>query len=395
MQWITEETGWILPEESGFLPDDRTGEQPAPEQLVRLGAALAEASPRCMIGYEADSGRAKSDAMLLAGAAASAGGTVILVPDCAPAELGAASRAGGCGLVLYAGADRLRMYAGGLLPITRQQADALQSAAGKSPVWRGKQETGSISDGKALCLLYPAQILSRLPAEFHLKPECGSASARIRTLSAQIFRGGKGEELTVQLSADGRRVSLYADSIGWLFWEQLLLMRARQALLHGEDAALPYWVPHTAELMAEKAGRRILRYASRSDGSDQEARALALRQGFTLDGLALAADILRIQAEEEPDLKRWADALPPCRTVRRILYTDAPADAAARCGTVMKTVHTPEGLRVADRRGSALLRPSVTGRTVTMLVEAISMEAASELAGDLAALITGGRRNAE
>ena len=391
MQWITEETGWILPEESGFLPDDRTGGQPAPEELIRLGAALAEASPRCMVGYEPDSGKARADAMLLAGAAASAGGPVILVPDCAPAELGQASRAGTCGLVLFAGADRLRMYAGGLLPVTKQQAESLKAAAAREPVWRGKQETGSISEGKALRLLYPAQILARMPAECLMKPECSSASGRIRTLAEQVFRGGSGEELTVQLSADGRRVSVYAERVGWLFWEQLLLMRTQHCLLHGEDAALPYWVPHTAELMAKRAGRRILRYASRSDGSDREARALAISQGFTLDGLALTADILRIQAEEEPDLKRWAESLPPCKTVRRILYTDAAGDAAARCGTVMRTVRTPEGLRVSDRRGAALLRPSASGKTLTMLVEAMSAEAASELAGDIASLISAKR----
>jgi hypothetical protein len=57
----------------------------------------------------------------------------------------------------------------------------------------------------------------------------------------------------------------------------------------------------------------------------------------------------------------------------------------------MRTVRTPEGLRVSDRRGAALLRPSASGKTLTMLVEAMSAEAASELAGDIASLISAKR----
>ena len=38
---------------------------------------------------------------------------------------------------------------------------------------------------------------------------------------------------------------------------------------------------------------------------------------------------------------------------------------------------------------AALLRPSASGKTLTMLVEAMSAEVASELAGDIASLISG------
>lgn len=381
MQWITEETGWILPEESGVLPEEQLSGSHAPETLLRFGAGLARTAQRCMIGYDGHSAHAAASAMLIAGAAAKAGGSVILVPDCTPVELGPASAAGGCGAAVFAGEQSLRMYAGGLLPLTLRQEQTISDVFSRQPVWMQNRENGPVSDGKALRLLYPAQIAQMLPETLPFQAECSAANSRIRTLSGKLFRGGRGEAVTFQFSSDGQRVSLYSERCGWIFYEKLLLMLCQARLRRGEDVALPYWVPHIAEQMAAEHGRRILRYASRSDGSDLEARALARAQGFTLDGLMLCAGLLRTAAEDEPDLMHWAMSLPPFATVRRILQTEQAAEAALRCG--MQTEQTPEGLRAHDPRGDALLRPSRSGKTVTMLVEAASMELASELAGDI------------
>ena len=250
--------------------------------------------------------------------------------------------------------------------------------------FRQGTEYGSISDGKALRLLYAARLTEHLPETLPLRVRFSTGSQRLLALTEQIFRGGRGEEVTVQITEDGQRCSVYSERFGWIFYEKLLLMLCMHRLSVQEDVALPYWVPHAAEDMAKQHHRRILRYASRSDGSDTEARMLARAQGFTLDAGSLIAELLRVHAEDEPDLLRWMQALPPCYTVRRILPTDDAAAAAARCAGYLRTERTPEGLRAGDHRGSALLRPSGTGKTLSLLVEARSMEAASELAADIA-----------
>ena len=391
MQWLTEETGWILPEESGPWTDAGlgSGEAFSPASLLRLGTGLAGAAVRCMIGTAPGSDFARAAALTVAGAAAAAGAGVILVPDCVPVELRTASAAGECGAVLYAEETGLRLYAGGLLPLTQKQSGALEQAAAADEIpSHSRTEYGTVSDGRSLRLLYPKAVTEHLPAHPSVRAEFSTASERLRLIMTRLCRNGTGETLTVQLSADGRRASVYSLRTGWIFYEKLLLMLCAAYLRRGEDVALPYWLPRSAERMAAACGRRILRYASLSDGSDAEARALAASQGFTLDGAVLAAELLRVLAEEEPDLNRWAASLPPCFTVRRILRTEQSMDAAARCGTFLHTERTPEGLRAADSRGEALLHPSRSGRSVSMLVEAASMEAASELAGDIAAALT-------
>ncbi len=393
MQWMTEETGWIMPEETG-LPGQLSEGMPCfeqPDRLLRLGAGLAAAAQRCAVGYEPDTPRAKAAAMLLAGAAAAAGGNAVLVPDCAPVELGDASAAAECGIALHVGENRLRVCASGLLPLTKRQEAAIGSAYAAEPRWMQGSEYGGITDGRGLRLLYAARLTEQLPADLPAKLQFSTASARLLALHERIFRGGHGETLTVQMTGDGRRCSLYSERLGWIFYEKLLLMLCMHRLAAGEDVALPYWVPQIAEEMAAAHGRRILRYASRSDGSDTEARTLARRQGFTLDAGSMLAEILRIHAESEPDLRRWMQAIPACHTVRRILPTEDAEGAAARCGGYLHAERTPEGVRLRDPRGTALLRPSATGRSLAMLVEARSMETASELAADIAGWIA--RRN--
>ncbi len=369
MQWMNEGADWLLHE--ACTASDQT-----PDALLALGAGIAGAEARCMVGYAEQSAYAEAGAMTVCGAIAAAGSEAVLVPNSTPVELGAAASAAECGIILFADETRLRLYARGLLPVTAAHETALTAPAR----WQSRSEYGSITDGSAMKLLYPAKLAAHLPAVLPWRAEISTASRRLWELLRKLPQAAKdAPSVTVQLSADGRQLSLYSEKDGWLFHEKLMLMVTQNRLQHGEDAALPYWAAHIAEQMASQYGRRILRYAARSDGSDAEARALAASQGYTLDGTLLLADVLRICAEEEPDLSRWASSLPPVYTVRRIL----PADSAAGCGTFMQTRQTPDGLRAWDARGEALLCPSPSGRTIAMLVEAASMEAAQELAGEI------------
>lgn len=364
----------FLPEEDGILPSGLMA-----SQLLQIGANFSQTASQLAVGYAPESDYAKAAAMTICGGIASAGGTAILVPECTAVELGAAASAGDCGTLLYAGESGIRCFARNLLPLTAAQEDAAcVDAPEQKPA-----EYGSILDGKSLRLLYPARIQSHMPEKINCLPEISTASTRLYDFTSRMFRGTSGMQITFQISADGRRVSVYTERTGWIFYEKLLMLVTMQHLRNGEDCALPYWMPQTAERMAGSCGQRILRYASRSDGSDQDARQLAAEQGYTLDAVILCADFLRYLAEEEPDLQRWIAELPPYYTLRRILRTERELTAAARCGSFMQTIQTPEGLRAKDARGTALLRPSRSGKSLMMLVEAASMETANELAGDI------------
>lgn len=381
MQWLTEETGWILPEDDLFDAAYRK-----PEHLPALGAGLAHAATRVIIG-SADSDAAKAAAMLLCGGIASAGGAVCFAPSSIPAALQIGAALHHCGILVHCGAHRMLMLSRGMLPLTDAQIAQIRSGMQMhGTVSRG--ECGEILDDRALNGIYTAQLRRRLPAHLPMDAEIQTASPLLHSVLQPVFCGGNGGHITLRLSADGRRASVYTEATGWIFYEKLLMMCCQRRLMAGEDAALPCWLPHIAEETAARCGRRILRYASQPDGRDTEARQLAALQGFTLDGAVLCAEILRICAETGMTLKAWAESLPACFTVRRIIRTDTAAENAVRNITGLHARQEPDGLRVRTALGQALLHPSRDGRAVTVLAEGRSMEAAAELAGDLASLLT-------
>ncbi|MBQ8921213.1 MAG: hypothetical protein IJ060_03510 [Oscillospiraceae bacterium] len=382
MQWMTEETGWLLPEAalSG-------SEMLQPERLLRLGAGLVQAAPACMVGC-AEGGFARACAMQICSGAAAAGGDAVLIPECTIGELGTSSLHTPCGVLAYCADNGLRLFSRGLLPLTAAQEQTVLNGGTEPGMLRGS-EYGNITDGSALRQYYVNRLKARLPEHMPARVHAETAQHRLQSLLSPLLRGGRGDVLTLQISADGCRASVYSEKHGWIFYEKLLLMVALAYLEQGEDAALPYWLPQTAGALGSRFGRRVLRFAPHPDGGDTEARALAVRQGFALDGALLCADFLRFHAERYRDLQRWADAIPPCHTIRRVLSASRARDAAERCARSMQIRKTPEGIRAEDARGTALLHPARSGKTAALLIEAANMELAQELAAELTPPLSG------
>lgn len=381
MQWLTEETGWLLPEDGSCL----TASFRDPEALSRLGGGIAAASVQCTVGSD-DSPAGRAAALTLCGGISAAGGSVCFAPDSVPAALQTGAALHHSDLIADCSGGRIRLYAYGLLPPTAAQLAAVRRAAA-APRWMPQTEYGALLSDRTLNGLYAASLRRLLPEQLPVKPEVQSPSALLNALMQTVFAGGSGERLLLRFSADGRRASVYSERDGWIFYEKLLLICCRARLLRGEDAALPCWIPHIAEQIAAKCGRHILRYAAEPDGCDTEARRLAAEQRFTLDGAALCAELLHICAETGKSPQALAEDLPPVYTVRRILRTDCAADTMLRQTPALSPVQEPDGLRIRRRCSEALLHPSPDGRAVTLLVEAQSMEAAAELAGEITALL--------
>lgn len=384
MEWFSEPVSALTPEEDSISAAAMT-----PQDCLHLGAALAAASSRSLIGYAPDAPFAKACAMQIAGGIAAAGSEAVLVPECVLPELAPASSACAAGITVFCGEQRIICCARGLLPLTHQQRDMLRNAPQH---WQKRHEYGTVSDGAALRLLYPQQLRQILPDGMQITAELSTANPRLRMLWQNAVQGhpaAKQPSETFQLPDHGRTLSVYTLRGGWMFYDTLLLLITRDRLQKGRDVALPYFVPRIAERMAKEHGGRILRYLSDSDGSDADARALAAEQGFTLDALKLSAALLRLETETGDTLSALAKTLPPFHTVRRLVTAERELDACASCGTFLHTQQTPEGLRAQRGNAEALLRPSRSGHSLTVLVEAASMEAAQELTGDL---LSGGKQ---
>lgn len=376
---------FLMPEEDGMVSGDLT-----PEHLIALGGILPTVSPQILIGSESDSAFSAAATGFLAGAAAAAGGSVTTLSHVSLPALSAASLVSHAPLLLHIADHRLRIFAHGMLPLTAKQQTLLLSPP--QPVWNAPPLYGNIVNGNGLQTLCAPQLQKRLPQHIPVSVEISTASAALHSLMQPLLRQGRGNLMTLQFSADGRRLAVYTEECGWIFHEKLLMLMCLERLAAGEDAALPYWMPRAAEQMANAYQRRILRYASCSDGSDADARAMAVRQGFSLDGTILCADFLRAYAEKQISLREWLGMLPACHTVKRIVRIGSGRDAGK--GDMLRELRekyaafeTAEGFFASSGKGNALVRPSRSGKTATLLTEADNMEAAAELAGDITALL--------
>lgn len=105
----------------------------------------------------------------------------------------------------------------------------------------------------------------------------------------------------------------------------MLLLAADDAMKNGHSVALPYSFPQAADLVAERYGKRILRYyASSLDDSDREARTTAAGQSFLADGFILAVTVLRILGERGLTIGEALRSLPSFSETSRFIHISCP-----------------------------------------------------------------------
>ncbi len=365
----------------------------SPAAAVRLGNALAGAEKRIAVGYAPDAQAAHVLAMAVCAGACAAGAACMILPDCALPELSYASRLAACGLLVHADTGLtagIRLYAAGGLPLIRRQEQQITArlhgyAAPPLPPDKWGRMTG-IGGMEAL---YAHQLRESLPPQMPVCVELSTGNPRLRRLGETLLYGGSGEALVLQLSADGRQLSAYTEATGFVTSERLLLAACSELAAEQQHIALPEPFTGAADRVAAGKNRRVLRYRDASDESDTEARQLAAAQGITVDGLRLAAVLLRALHRNGGTLAALLALLPAVYTAKRVIPAGDGASALLRtlCGKP-----DTSGFHREDARGRLHLRLSRSGHSIQAYAEARSMEAAAELCAEAEAALRRGSK---
>ncbi len=143
---------------------------------------------------------------------------------------------------------------------------------------------------------------------------------------------------------------------------------------------MPFNAPHIFDAIAEKNGRRVLRYyMSAQNADDTEARALSSSQLFMRDALFTAVKILGIIDQTGKNLPRLLRDLPSFFVSRKQIKIDfLPSMLTKKCGGENYEV-TREGILLKYPYGSVLVTPSRTGKILSLISEANSYEISKEL----------------
>ena len=249
---------------------------------------------------------------------------------------------------------------------------------------------GEISDMSGLKMLYFQELLKQTEVvfnEFSVGVKCGNnkISDMMNNCFYRMKTNEKAETVFV-ISNSGTRVYAETEN-GEIGFEKLLAICCLDEMRKGRDVAVPYTAPSYLDSLAEKCGRRILRYMTTpADNSDETARKLAKKQVFVRDALFMCAKLVSVMNERSMTLDMLASEIPGKHIESKIFSVNFPVSKLSDVIGAQKNI-SGEGVRLIREEGSLLLIPERGGEKIKVFAEADTAEIANELCADIEEII--------
>jgi len=363
-----------------------------PEACAALGTAIGSVKSCRKAGVACDgSSGAKALTLALMGGLMSAGSHVWSFGDCFEAQLSFFTAFCGLGVAIYVrgGKDPSISVCGeGGLPLPRYLEREIETRLRRADFHCCAGDAcKEIADMGSIRMMYSREMMRQAPdglAGIYAHVRCANPQVQ-ELLEDTLARLGCGAGGGPLLELDGSGAMLTAQEDGQAFGaERLLAMCCQWEFQRGCDVALPYDAPEMLDALAVHAGRNALRYlSSPADQSDSAARRLSARQVWVRDGLFRAVKLLSITKETGYSLARLSAQLPPFYVESRSFALPCPPSMLQRLlgERDSEAVSEParEGIVLRKNGGRILITPGKSGRRVSVLAEAGSMEAAREL----------------
>ena len=370
-----------------------------PETCAALGCAVGSIKSCKKTGVACDgTGTAKALALALMGGLMSAGSHVWSFGGSFPAQLQFFTAFCGLGLGLYiqGGSEpSIHVCGEGGLPAPRYLEREIETRLRRGDYHlRTGDACKEIADMSSIRMMYSREMIKQAPEGLEglcAQVRCGNPAVQ-ELLEDALARLGCGIGGGPLLTLDEAGVSLTAQEDGLQFSaERLLAICCRREFLRGCDIALPYDAPEMLDALAAHAGRSTLRYlSSPADQSDAAARRLSARQVWVRDGLFRAVKLLAILKETGLSLTQLSAQLPPFYVESKRFILPCPPSALQKLlgGHEAVPESAREGIVLRRQGGRILITPGKSGRRVSVLAEAETMEIAKELCDGIEKILT-------
>lgn len=376
----------------GYFDDDgisgQVGVELTPEFCAKLGSAIGSLyqGARIGVGY----GPHRSAAVLAAAVAAgvqSTGAGVIDFGENFQAQFEFSVNFAGLKAGVFICGDTrasVRVVGPGGLPASRSLERGIEAILSRAEFVRcGWDDMGDKVEMSGMASLYRSQLIRCAPSGLtgcavHVR----SRNLAVQSLLRETLRRlgcDDGGQLRIEVSVQGDKARVYDPEAGYIPHHKVLTACTAWRLGRGEDVAVPFDAPHVLDDIAQKHGRRLLRYyLCPADASDAEARKLAKYQMWSRDGLMQSVMFLHI-VRRAGGLKRLLATLPEYERSTRTLATgESPAGLLRRLSPAGAATVT-EGVVLQRDQGALLIRPLKRGAGVKIFAEAHSSETAAEL----------------
>lgn len=242
--------------------------------------------------------------------------------------------------------------------------------------------------------VYQNELKKNAPHGFETSISVRSANRSIQKILINVLREsgcrvetGKAGKICLHVDSHGKKASFICEDGSFLNFEETLALGCVAAFENGEDVALPFSAPGIIDVLAQRYGRRVLRYLEcPADNSDKEARQLAQRQTWVRDGLENAIRILSLANKKGTTLVSLKSSLPKFAvTVKAIRCEVNPGILLRRFSSGIGAKKQPsEGVILSRGNGRVLISPLKRGSGIRIMAEAGDMETAGELCADMA-----------
>ena len=371
-----------------------------PETCAALGAAVGSVKRCKKVGVACDgTGGARALALALMGGLMSAGSHVWSFGDCFEAQLSFFTAFCGLGLGLYIHGGKepcVRVCGEGGLPVPRYLEREIETRLRRGEFHRCAGDAcKEIADMSSIRMMYSREMMKQAPEGLEgvfARAESPNPAVQ-ELLEDTLSRLGCGVGYNPSLNLDDTGAALTAEEEGQHFSaERLLAICCQHEFRQGCDIALPYNAPEMLDALAVHAGRSALRYlSSPADQSDEAARRLSARQVWVRDGLFRAVKLLAIRKETGMSLAHLSDGLPSFYVESKSFALPFPPSMLQQLLGEQDSDAVPEsareGIVLRKQGGRILITPGKSGRRVSVLAEAESMEIAQELCAGIEKLL--------
>lgn len=279
----------------------------------------------------------------------------------------------------------------GGMPLTRKQERSLESLINRGGILKAAHDkfgeikyiSGSISQYQGM-LEHSSDFISK----YNIFLDCNNDF--IKKYITPVFQkisSQKGEKLIVTISNNGTKSELFTQNAGKIGYEKLLLISCIDLLEKGLDVSLPNSVLFDMENIAISHNHNAYRFNSCSnDNSDIEARRIAEKQPFLIDGIVLALSVIAYAESKNKTLEQIIEGLPVFESEKRFMKINCPSPQVLKKLCENNTSHN-EGVMISQNDEKILIRSNKSGDGLFLFAQSLNVETAKTLCDDTEAKV--------
>lgn len=287
----------------------------------------------------------------------------------------------------------MELAAPGGLGIGRATERKIESAVSTGEVIRrSPNEYGEWFSVQGIKSIYRKKLRQAAPKNLKTTLSVRCANRVIQKLIVDILKEngcrvetGKTGDICVHVDATGENAAFICEDGTFINHDESLALGCLAAFEKGEDAALPFSAPGAIDGLAEKYGRRVLRYLEcPADNKDAAARELAAKQTFVRDGIENALRILSFVSEKNRSLASVKSSVPKFAVSHSQMNCSVNPGLLLRKFSNAAAMRPAEGVVLTKGGRRIVICPMKKGTGLKISAEASDMETAGELCTDIA-----------